>query len=139
MTMDELMQEILDIVETSFLNKEEKQTLKDQLQRGGLNDSFFIALNERLTSALRKTGDLYEKIVDEYEARDISIRNDYEAKRNKIEAELDKKLVEIDIADLVAKEKIFEWYRKETEGNQDYYDRAIKSLFADISRQTIVM
>jgi hypothetical protein len=139
MTMDERMQEILDIVETSFLNKEEKQTLKDQLQRGGLNDSFFVALNERLTSALRKTGDLYEKIVDEYEARDISIRNDYEAKRNKIEAELDKKLVEIDIVDLVAKEKIFEWYRKETEGNQDYYDRAIKSLFADISRQTIVM
>jgi predicted ATP-dependent Lon-type protease len=91
MTMDERMQEILDIVETSFLNKEEKQTLKDQLQRGGLNDSFFVALNERLTSALRKTGDLYEKIVDEYEARDISIRNDYEAKRNKIEAELDKK------------------------------------------------
>ena len=135
--MDENTQETLDIIETSFLSREEKQVLKDQLQRDGLSESFFKTMNELLIAALEKTGSVYEKIVNEYEARDKSVQSEYESKRNEIEAELDKKLGEVDIADLIAKEKIFDWYRKETEQNQDRHDKAIKTLFADLSRQAI--
>jgi hypothetical protein len=137
--MDEHIQEISEIIEASFLSKDEKKSFKDQLQKEGLSESFFAILNERLIGTLQKTGDLYEKIVDEHEAHDKSIRSEYEAKKNEIEAELDKKLVGVDITDLTAKEKIFDWYRKETEANQDRYDRALKALFSNLSRQAIAI
>jgi hypothetical protein len=135
--MDEHTHELLDIIGTSFLSKEEKREMKDQLQREGLSDSFFASMNDRLIGTLQKTGNLYEKIIDEYEASDKAIRKEYETKKNEIEVELDKKLATVEIADLMAKEKIFDWYRKETEVNQNNYGRAIKALFADLSRQAI--
>jgi len=136
--MDEHTRETLDLIEASSLSKEEKQSLKDQLQSEGMSESFFTTMNERLIAALEKIGNLYEKIVDEYEARDKSIQNDHEAKKNEIEEDLNKKLAAVDIADLIGKEKIFMWYRKETEANQGHYDRAVKTLFADLSRQAII-
>ena len=135
--MDEHAQEMLDIIESSFLSKEEKYGLKDQLQREGLSEPFLANMNEKLIAALGKMSALYDGIVDAYETQDKLIRGAYETKKNDIETELEKKLAGIDITDLLAKEKIFDWYRKETDTNQNRYDKAIKELFANLSRQVI--
>ncbi len=81
--MDPRTQEILEIVDSSFLDGNEKNLLKAKLGQEGPSEPFFAELNQRLTEKLRTIGDVYEKIIDEYETRDKAVRSGYESKKRK--------------------------------------------------------
>ncbi len=59
------------------------------------------------------------------------------AKKESIEREYGKRLDDVDIVDLAAKEKVLAWYRKEIEENQARYEHALKSLFSGLALMAI--
>jgi hypothetical protein len=126
------IQEILEIIDESFLRNEEKQLLKNRLEKEGVSDAFFAYMNKLLVSELKKRSSLYEKVIDGFNSRLNSIEVEYKSKRQELDANLNKSLSEIDPVDISGKEKIFDQYYKNIDSAQTIYEKKVKDLYSQL-------
>lgn len=136
--MAENHQDILEIIDESFLGNEEKQLLKDQLVQEGPSESFFKTMNQLLIGGLEKKSEMYEKVINEFEAGYKTIDDAYKTKRAGLDEDLDKKLSVVDPADVSAKGKVFDEYYKYVDITQADYEKQARELFAKLSRVVIM-
>ena len=133
MNMAEHSQGIIEIINESFLQQEEKQMLAAQFREQGADRVFFTHMNELLANELKKRSDIYQHIVDEFDVRYNGIEDAYKSKHGELDADLEKRLSIIDMIDLSAKEKVFDHYYQDIGIAQADYEKQARELFAHLS------
>lgn len=131
--MNENSQDILEIIDESFLRDEEKQALKIQLAKEGPSAALFVAMNTLLINELKKRSNAYEKIVEDFETNDSSLENEYENKKQELGNSLDDKLSAIDPVNTAVKEKIFDQYYQDVDTAQTNYKKDAHELYSGLS------
>ena len=135
MTSDQ--KEILEVINQSFVGQEARRSLKEQLEKEGLSDEFFATMSKLFTDELMKRSVVYEKAVDDFDARYKTINKRYAEGKSQLDTNLEARLSEVDPIDLSGREKIFDHYYKEIEGAQKNYEKELKNLFLDLSRSAM--
>lgn len=128
--MSEDLQNILKIIHESFLRDEEKQILREQVEKDGSTEEFFATMNKFLITELYKRSNTYEKVAGGLEARYSFLEAEYKNKRQELNSHLEKHLSGIDIIDIIAKKKIFDQYYKDIDSIQKIYDKEVRESYS---------
>jgi len=129
--------QIVDIIEQSFLQRDEKDSLKKMLIEEGTSIAFFNTANQIFSQALRKQGAVYNEIVEKFDMKAETLDREYRKKVAELEETLDAGIEGIDATDLVAKEDVFDKYYSEKERLEEEYQTQLKTLTAQLAMYII--
>jgi|GEM_PF-1837047 len=131
-------EEILNIINESFLSEEDKQILRIQLEREGVSESFSAKMNQLLIRALEKRTHKYEEVMNDFESSYKSIEDEYKIKRQELASTLDKRLDGVDPIDATANKKIFDEHYKNVDTAQASYEKQAKEMFSRVFSSAMI-
>ena len=135
--MNEYAQNIIEAINESFLHDKEKRILLEQFAREGSSDSFFATMNTFLIDELKKRGNKYEEMIENFENRSNNFEYTYKHQKQELDADLEKDLSGADPINVSAKENVFDAYYKNLNSLQVNYETSVRGLYSQLSVLTL--
>ncbi len=135
--MTENFQDILELIDTSFLKEEEKKKLELLFKEIGSSESFWKVFNQFLIADLRKRSSVYEVVIDNFTQKYDLLEQRYKDKRQDLEQTLNKNLETVGPGDAIVREEVFNQYYKDLDFYQNQHEGEIKNLYGQTFSQAM--
>ncbi len=131
------IQQILAIIEQSFLRSDEKDALKNLLGEKGASVSFFEEANRVFSQALLRNGELSDEIVQKFDDESAALEQQHQQNISELGESLEKNIDGVDATDLVMKNEIFDRYYLEKERLDEQYIERLKKMTSQLAMRII--
>jgi len=128
---------IREIIEKSFLGKEQKKQLFDELESEGETQKFFEHFDKFLVGAIEQKERKLDEVIREFKVVNSGLEKEKEEKIKALEQKTEKILAGLKIDDMDKKEKIWDGYYKEIERIYEKYEEQIKSIITKLKMSLI--
>lgn len=117
-------EEILKLVEESFLQKKEKTFLMDLIKKEGTTSNFFKEFENLLVEEVKKISGEYKNAIEDLNSGFFQIDEWFDGQKNEISDEAEKKINNVDVSDITKKKEIWDEYdRKLSIATEEYKKR----------------
>lgn len=118
------------IIQESFLSKQDKEILHQQLENNGVTKAFIKLFNDLLIAETDARIALYEKSVDAYESECSILEEKYAERRLELEKKLDEIISSLDRNELEKKKSVFDTYYADLKKLQEEILKELKTINA---------
>lgn len=125
------VQEIVKMIDTSFLSDGDKETLREEFKKSGTSDTFWTAFHAAFENDFKKRGAVFGEAVDTFESTYHLLEKAYAEKRQHLEEKLENDIGKIDPINTAGKESIFSAYYLEIDNAQNQFQNDAKELYAE--------